>query len=68
MENKFPGKNGIGELPLCKTALRKTNLQQAGVTPLRTGKKKKAILENSPWQKDVAVLWKSKGRVCLNSY
>lgn len=35
LENKFPGKNGTGELLHGKTTLRKANLQQAGVTPLR---------------------------------
>lgn len=35
LENKFPGKNGTGELLHGKTTLRKVNLQQAGVTPLR---------------------------------
>ncbi|XP_058535353.1 targeting protein for Xklp2 isoform X2 [Ochotona princeps] len=60
LENKFPGKNGIGELPLCKTALRKTNLQQAGVTPLRTvdntyykEAEKENILEKSVPSKEV---------------
>lgn len=60
LENKFPGKNGIGELPLCKTALRKTNLQQAGVTPLRTvdntyykEAEKENILEQSVPSKEV---------------
>ena len=39
LENKFPGKNGIGGLFQGKTPLRKPNPQQAIVTPLRPGKK-----------------------------
>lgn len=39
LENKFPGKNGIGGLFQGKTPLRKPNPQQAIVTPLRSGKK-----------------------------
>ncbi|XP_058541194.1 targeting protein for Xklp2 isoform X2 [Neofelis nebulosa] len=35
LENKFPGKNGIGGLFQGKTPLRKPNPQQAIVTPLR---------------------------------
>lgn len=36
LENKFPGKNGTGGLLQGKTPLRKTNLQQAIATPLRS--------------------------------
>ncbi|XP_005384948.1 PREDICTED: targeting protein for Xklp2 isoform X2 [Chinchilla lanigera] len=35
LENKFLGKNGTGELFQNKTSLRKANLQQASLTPLR---------------------------------
>ncbi|KAM6147589.1 targeting protein for Xklp2 [Erethizon dorsatum] len=35
LENKFLGKNGTGELFQSKTSLRKANLQQASLTPLR---------------------------------
>lgn len=35
LENKFLGKNGTGELFQSKTSLRKANLHQASLTPLR---------------------------------
>ncbi|XP_013015446.1 targeting protein for Xklp2 isoform X2 [Cavia porcellus] len=35
LENKFFGKNGTGELFQSKTSLKKANLQQASLTPLR---------------------------------
>ncbi|XP_023554866.1 targeting protein for Xklp2-like [Octodon degus] len=35
LKNKFPGKNGTGELFQSKTSLRKANLQQASLTPLQ---------------------------------
>ncbi|MBZ3883661.1 Targeting protein for Xklp2 [Sciurus carolinensis] len=35
LENKYPGKNGTGELFQGKTSVKKTNLQQANDTPLR---------------------------------
>uniref|UniRef100_A0A8D2AR03 TPX2 microtubule nucleation factor n=1 Tax=Sciurus vulgaris TaxID=55149 RepID=A0A8D2AR03_SCIVU len=36
LENKYPGKNGTGELFQGKTSVKKTNLQQANDTPLRS--------------------------------